>query len=223
MEAFKRLNLENIDTPTVFKFKFTRGEKSFFIEYTDEDNIGYEDFFNMYSDFFSCLHHHYEGRIEKSESIEEKANILDEYKLNITKYQIELSNFYPLLSSKIEKDIRKYKNYIEAINECSSSMDIIRPKIHLYSAKQKILILEYTGMLKALGKLDLTEKQKAEIVAVITGFSSINITKYLRNMVRIGKGKEYTKTENTLKEVHNFFINNNMPSLANKIQEELKR
>ena len=218
---FPKLNIENIDSPITFQFQFQREEKDFYISYKNEEHEGYEDYFNDFSDFFYRLHLHYESRIEKEEDIEQKRYILDEYSLTIIESQITLSKWFSRVNKEIEVHVVKYEKYIEIEKELLLS---IKPKQKKssFTEKQKILILEYTGLLKTFKDLDISYEQEAQIISAITDMHLDNAKKYLRNRHKaIEKGSD-PKTRANLEGVKKFFINNKLPeSLINEIQEDI--
>lgn len=88
--------------------------------------------------------------------------------------------------------------------------------------KQKILVLEYLGVLNAL-KSCKQEQQKANIISAIIGQDFSNVKKALTNNNRkpVEKGSQETKTKENLEVVHDFFKANGLSEIANEVQKSI--
>lgn len=220
MNGFKRLNLSSIDRAVTFNITLTRGEKGIYIAYRGEENEGYEDFFNDFSDFFCRLHIHYKNRITNPQPTEEIIDILNEYASELIEYQIVFSDFFCSQSVKITKEVALYEKYIETQKKLCSPKVFSKPKV--YTEKQIVLILEYTNLLKTIKNLDIQSEQEAQLISAITGMHFDNARKYLRNRHKpVEKGAE-TKTRANLETVKQFLVENKFPCcIVNKVQEDL--
>ena len=89
--------------------------------------------------------------------------------------------------------------------------------------KQKIIVLEYFGILTLL-KSCPQEQQKANIISAITREDFDNVKKALAFNTRfVEKGSRETKTKKNLEVVRDFFKENGLPEIAKKIQVDIDK
>jgi len=93
-----------------------------------------------------------------------------------------------------------------------------------YTPKQKILILEYLGVLKHFEEAELNQNKVAQIISSIIDRDLTNTTRALRfNHQFIEESSSDTKTLENLKRVMIFFNDLGLQDVAEKIQHDINK
>lgn len=90
------------------------------------------------------------------------------------------------------------------------------------SIPEKILVLEYLGVLKGLSQLGLSQKEISRIISELISEDITNTTRSIRYIDHTKeKGLSATKTIKTLNSTYEYFIELNLTEQASKVKLEL--
>lgn len=212
--------LSKLNGPIRFAVNYNPNSKRISIDYGDET----EEFYSV-TIFLSNLSCYYNNMIRETDSVKERIAYCDEFLWHINDYY----NSFRLSMSRderkdIEAEIEHYDKYYARVKEEYSRFNNSTPASKGYTLKQKIIIMEYCGILEELGKDgSISANQKAAIVSTLIESDFNNTLKALRNNVKIVLKGDDTKTISNLKAAIRFFDDNRLYDLSKKVQQDIDK
>lgn len=211
----KEINLVSFATQFNTEYSYIK------IAYTDTEEI---EVFRDFEDFIYDLSKYYRNRIDIAETTLKKVEIADRFLLELHKYLTDYVG-YVKDKKKFNTTIALYIKQFEFFRKQVSTYkdaDISSNKKQTLTINEKIIILDYLGLLETVNR-ESTQEKRAKLLSLLLGNSYDNIRSAIRNVTGKPLKKGMVKNETTLENVLNVLTECGFDSLKSKAKLDLDK